>query len=155
MTTTTTRTTTKSNRSEYARALDLLTRYLALRDHSRLELERKLSRRFEADLVARVLEEADAHGWIGEPEDIAARAASALQRRMKSRRYVEGQLRKRGLPLPPRDDEKELANARALIERKFGAPTDLSFEERARAFRFLKYRGFEDRLIRMVFHAES
>ena len=144
-----------TNRSEYARALDLLTRYLALRDHSRQELERKLSRRFEAELVERVLNEADERGWIGQPEEIAARAALALQRRKKSRRYIEGQLRKRGLPLPPRDDEAELENVRELIERKFGPPAELSFDERAKAFRFLKYRGFADRLIRTVLNAKS
>lgn len=146
---------TTTNRSEYAQALDLLTRYLALRDHSRLELEQKLSRRFEPEVVERVLLEADANGWLGVPEEIAARTALALQRRKKSRAYVEGQLRERGLPIPQIDEEAELQNARELVERKFGAPAEMSYDDRAKAYRFLKYRGFADRLIRTVLNEKS
>lgn len=145
--TTTTRTT---NKSEYTQALDLLTRYLALRDHSRLELQQKLSRRFDAALVEQVLNDADAKGWMGVPEEIAARAALVWQRRKKSRRYVEEQLQKRGLPLPAHDEVAELENARMLLVRKFGPPEDLSDEDRQKAHRFLEYRGFADQLIRTV-----
>jgi SOS response regulatory protein OraA/RecX len=146
--------TNKTERSEYARALDLMTRYLALRDHSRHELNIKLSRRFTGETVAEVLAEADAHGWIPPDEVIAQRTAQVLQRKGKSHRYVEAYLRKRRLPAPARDDEKELENARTLVEKRFGDPRALSFEEKAKASRFLQYRGFEPRLIRKVFHAE-
>jgi regulatory protein len=146
---------TRTTKSEYARALDLLTRYLALRDHSRHELQTKLGRRFSEETIAKLLLEADENGWLAPEDKIAASAQAAWQRRLKSRRYIEGQLRKRRLPLPPRNDEIELENGRALVERKFGTPHQLSFEERAKAFRYLKFRGFDDRTIRMVFHAES
>lgn len=146
--------TTRTNKSEYSRALDLLTRYLALRDHSRHELRQKLSKRFASELIEKLLSEADENGWLTPEEKIAAQAALAWQRRMKSRRYIEGQLRKRKLPLPPRDDETELENVRALVERKFGPPHELSYEERAKAYRFLRYRGFDDRTIGKVFHAQ-
>jgi SOS response regulatory protein OraA/RecX len=146
---------TRTTKSEYARALDLLTRYLALRDHSRHELQQKLSRRFAQETIEKLLVEADANGWLAPEEKIAACAQAAWQRRMKSRRYIEGQLRKRRLPLPPRNDEIELENGRALIERKFGVPQTLSYNDRAKAYRYLKFRGFDERTIAKVFHAES
>jgi SOS response regulatory protein OraA/RecX len=137
-------------KNEYTQALDRMTRYLALRDHSRYELQQKLSRAFSEEIVARVLDEADANGWLAPEEVIAERAARALGRKFKSQRYIEGALRKRRLPVPPRDNEAELEKIRDLVERKFGPAADLSFEEKAKAFRFLKYRGFDDRSIRQV-----
>lgn len=137
-------------KDEYAQALDRMTRYLALRDHSRYELQQKLSRVFSPEIVAKVLDEADGNGWLAPEEVIAERAARALARKHKSQRYIEGALRKRKLPVPPRDDDAELEKIRELVERKFGTATGLSFTDKAKAFRFLKYRGFDDRNIRQV-----
>jgi regulatory protein len=132
-----------------------------MRDHSRFELKTKLSRRFEDEVVESVLAEASERGWLAPDEEIAARAALAYARKLKSRRYIEAQLRKRGLPLVSLAFEEELGldgeaaageatRARALAERKFGDLSALDYEGRARVFRFLKYRGFEDRWIRQV-----
>lgn len=150
----------KTNKSDYLKALDRLSRYLALRDHSRHELKTKLSRHFEDELVERVLDEASERGWLAPDEDIAARAALAYARKLKSRRYIEAQLRKRGLAMPvsvPDEGETpaEVDKARALVERKFGDVRALDRDTRAKVFRFLKYRGFEDRWIRQVLNAKS
>lgn len=88
------------------------------------------------------------------PEDqIAERLALALARRHKSQMYIEGQLRARGLPVPrftAEDTEgTELENIRHLVERKFGTGP-LTFENKEKAYRFLKYRGFEDGAIKQV-----
>ena len=145
----------RTNKSEYAQALDLLTRYLTLREHSRHELREKLARRFEPDLIERALAAADKNGWLPQESAIAAHAALVWQRKLKSRQYIEEQLRKRQLPLPPADDEIEVTTVRTLVERKFGQPEKLSADERARALRFLTYRGFDERTIGMVLNAES
>ena len=140
------------------KALNALAGYLAARDHSRHELKTKLSRRFSESVIEQVLSEAEARNWLPAPEEIARRAALAWQRRHKSRRYIEGQLRKRQLPLPPRDAENEnieRQNVRLLVEKKFGPPQELTFEERVHAQRFLRFRGFDDHTIRTVLHAES
>lgn len=137
-------------KNEYARALDSLTRYLALRDHSLYELKTKLGRRFSPELIERLLQEAQENGWLQPEEQIAERLALALARRHKSRRYIEGQLRKRGLPIPaPTGLEDEYESVRHLVQRKFGTD-ELSFEDKAKAYRFLRYRGFKDSVIRQV-----
>lgn len=147
--------TTRTAKTEYARALDLLTRYMALRDHSRHELKQKMSKKFELALIQQVIADADANGWIPPEEVIAERAARAWRGRLKSRRYIEGQLRKRQLPLPARDSENEAATARELIEKKFGPATELSYDDKGKAYRFMKYRGFDDRTIRMVLNGQE
>ena len=149
----------KPARSEYLRAWDRLTRFLALRDHSRSELEVKLRQReFTPDLVERVLDDAEKHGLITSEVAIASRQREILDRRLKSRRFIDEQLRRRQLPLPApgeRDDEIELGKMRELIQRKYGIPDQLSLDERRRAFRFLQYRGFEDRSIQRVLNHEE
>lgn len=146
-------------RSDYSRALDRLTAYLALRDHSRFELRTKLLRRFPPELVERLMDEAERNGWLTAEETISERLVLALERRMKSRRYIEGQLRKKKLPVPPREtvsygeESGESERVRALVERKFG-PLPLTFEAKAKAYRFLKYRGFDDRAIKQVLNAK-
>jgi SOS response regulatory protein OraA/RecX len=146
---------TRTTKSQYAQALDLLTRYLALRDHSRYELQSKLSKRFEPEIVSQVLAEAEAAGWIAEDAVIAERAARSWRNKLKSRRYIEGQLKKRHLPLPARDPESEMQTARALLEKRFGPARELSFDDKGKAYRYMKYRGFDDRTIRMVLNGQE
>lgn len=134
---------------DHRKALDTLTRLLALRDHSRRELELKLARRFEEAVVMRVLNEAEKHGWLLSEERTAESATRSLQRKHKSARYIQAHLRKRGLPTPTKDLAAELESARALVERRFGDGR-LSLEEKAKAQRFLQYRGFDLQIIRQV-----
>jgi regulatory protein len=142
------------SKTEYIKALDSLTRYLALRDHSRLELRQKLSRRFSSEMVNKVLAEAEQNGWLLDEAKVAERSVAALRRRQKSQRYIEGKLRQRGLPVPAREVDSELESIRELLVRKFGEEK-LSYEDKAKAFRFLKYRGFQDRAIRQVLNEKS
>jgi SOS response regulatory protein OraA/RecX len=141
--------------SAYARALDALTRYLALRDHSLYELRTKLGRRFEPELVEKLLNEAELNGWLTPEEQIAERLALSLARRHKSQMYIDGQLRQRGLPPVKTEAEGagELESIRHLVERKFGTGP-LSYDDKGKAYRFLKYRGFKDSAIRQVLNEE-
>jgi SOS response regulatory protein OraA/RecX len=140
-----------AEKSEYARALDSLTRYLARRDHSKSELRTRLGRKYPTELVDRLLSDAEDSGWLPPEDQLAQRLALTLARRHKSRAYIEAQLRAKGLPV--KDGGPELENARHLVERKFG-PGPLTSEDQERAYRFLKYRGFEDRVIQQVLNEE-
>jgi SOS response regulatory protein OraA/RecX len=146
--------TPRTPKTNDTQALELLARYLTLRDHSRQELCEKLIARFGAKLISELMAEADRRGWLLPEDEIAQRAALTWERKLKGRGYIEEQLRKRGLPLPPVNEEAELVRLRDLVLKKFGEPSTLSMEVRAKAFRFLTSRGFEERTIRMVFHAE-
>ena len=140
-------------KSDYERALEALTRYLTVRDHSKYELQEKLERRFATTLVQELLNEAEQRGWLGSERDVAARLVLSLEHRKKSNRFIERELRKRQLPVPSLDADKELDTMRMLVTRKFGIEK-LSYEDKAKAYRFLRYRGFPDPAIEQVLNEE-
>lgn len=129
-------------------------RYLAAREHSRLELERKLARFCDQpEDIARVLDELTARGFISEQrvvESVLYRRAAKL-----GSARVLNELRAKGLG----DDAieqaaetlraSELERARAVWRKKFGvAPANPA--ERARQMRFLAARGFSGDVVRRV-----
>jgi regulatory protein len=137
-------------RSSFDRALEALTRYLSVRDHSRFELQTKLERRFEASTVAEVLTYAARKRWLLKEQTVAENLVEQLVRKHKSQRFIENELEKRHLPVPVLPAaEQDLLNARLLLQRKFGVQP-LSLEDQAKAYRFLKYRGFDERAIQQV-----
>jgi len=144
---------TKDN-PELQRALNRIVRYLSLRDHSRFELQQKLRRTFTSDIIAQALEIADSWGYIPENAVLAERLTAALNRQLKSRTYIENQLRRRGLPPTPTNSEVEVDKARALVEKKFGPALELRGDIRVQAMRYLRNRGFRDRSIRQVFYEQ-
>lgn len=121
--------------------------YLGIRDHSRLELRKKLMRKFTAEEADKALDRAQASGWLPTPETLASRVADQLRRRGKGHLYVLAYLKKKGLPAVARDEDVECQNARNLIVKKFAAR---SSGERARILRFLAGRGFDREVIRKV-----
>jgi regulatory protein len=133
-------------------------RYLAAREHSRAELERKLAPHLpEGDAgpaeLARVLDELTAKGFISE-----ARVAESVLHRRAARlggARVLHELRAKGLPPQVLADAAEqlrateLARARQVWRARFGqAPRDAT--ERARQMRFMAGRGFATEVVRRV-----
>ena len=100
------------------------------------------------------MEDATARGWLASEEEIAARAALMWQRKLKSRAYIEEQLKKRGLPIPPAAED-DAQTARGLIVKKFGNLSELDAEGRVKAQRYLLNRGFDDRTIKKVLNVEE
>lgn len=137
-------------RSSFDRALEALTRYLSVRDHSRFELQTKLERRFDPAVVEEVLTHAARKRLLLNEKSVAENLVEQLVRKHKSRRFIETELEKRRLPTPEfTAAETELANMRLLLKRKFGVQP-LSLEDQAKAYRFLKYRGFDESAIQQV-----
>ncbi len=126
-----------------ARALDALAR----REHSRAELERKLSVHSgdQAELT-QLLDYLEARGWLSDAR-YAEQVAHARQSRYGSRK-IASELREQGV------DEAlveaaletlkatELERARIVWEKKFGAAAGTA-KERAQQIRFLQMRGFD------------
>ena len=129
-------------------------RLLSGREHSRLELERKLAP-FEEEpgSLAAALDELQAKGFISEQrvlESVVNRRASKL-----GASRIKQELQAKGLdPQAVADAVQglratELARAREVWQKKFGqAPQDA--DQRAKQMRFLASRGFGGDTIRRV-----
>lgn len=135
-------------------------RYLSQREHSRLELERKLARHVldTADAtalaqIAAALDELAAHGLLSEP-----RVAESVLRSQGARfgvRRLRQTLQAKGLDAEliagtlAAARATELERARTVWQRRFGTPP-ADAKERARQMRFLMGRGFEAEVVRRV-----
>ena len=135
-------------------------RYLAAREHSRAELERKLAPHAGEDPaeLPRVLDELAARGLISEQRV----AESVLHRRagkLGGARVLQ-ELRAKGLGGEVLADAAEqlrateLERARAVWSRKFGMPPR-DAAEKARQMRFLAARGFAGDTVRKVLSGEG
>ncbi|MGE0351517.1 recombination regulator RecX [Hydrogenophaga sp.] len=129
-------------------------RLLAGREHSRAELQRKLSpHETEPGELARALDELQAKGFINEQrvlESVLHRRATRL-----GAARVRQELQAKGLdPQAVADavaglQETEEARAREVWRRKFGAPPQ-DVAEHGRQVRFLLARGFSATAVRRV-----
>ena len=140
-------------------------RYLAQREHSRAELERKLARfaedRPEATAQAQIaaaLDELAAKGLMSE-----ARAAESVlsgqgqrfgSRRLKQTLQAKGLSSELIAQTLQKARATELERARELWRRRFGAPAE-DAAGRAKQMRFLAGRGFEGDVIRRVVRAQE
>ena len=135
-------------------------RYLSQREHSRVELERKLARHVEDTedataqaQIAAALDDLAAKGLLSE----ARTAESVLN--SQGRRYGVRRLKQtlQGKGLAPELVDStlqqargtELERAREVWRRRFGEPA-ADAAERAKQMRFLAGRGFEGEVIRRV-----
>lgn len=138
-----------------ARAL----RLLALREHSRAELQTKLARHVqEGDDLPALLDQLQAKGFIDETR-VAESHVHRRSGRLGAQRLAQ-ELRHKGL------DEAlvraqlqvlrstEFERAQAVWQRRFGAAPS-SPEERARQMRFLAARGFASQAIGQVLRAAA
>ena len=140
----------KPERSLKARAVD----YLSRREHSRLELARKLARHAQdPQEVEAVLADLERQGLLSNDRF----AASLIHRRggrVGTARIVQ-ELRQHGVgserieALRSDLQSSELERARAVWQKRYGqAPLDAA--DRARQMRFLAARGFNHEVIRKV-----
>lgn len=121
-------------------------RLLARRDHTRRELETKLAPHVEdaAELQA-LLDDFTARGWLSESR-VLDQVVNAKRARLGPAR-IRHTLLKRGIsedlitPALATLKESELDTARALRDRKFGAPA-ATIADQSRQVRFLQARGF-------------
>lgn len=135
-------------------------RYLAQREHSRAELERKLARHVQDTdgasaqaQIAAALDELSAHGLISEAR--VAESVLASQAPRYGARRLRQTLQAKGLAPAlvastlQQARGTELERARELWRRRFGTVA-ADAAERARQMRFLAGRGFEGDVIRRV-----
>jgi len=122
--------------------------FLARREHSRVELERKLEARgFDAAVIAATLDRLEQKGLLSGQRFMASFIASRAARGSGPEK-IRAELVQRGVR--PEDaaaalrdaDEDWAALARRARTKRFGEALPGTFEERARQARFLRGRGF-------------
>jgi regulatory protein len=129
-------------------------RYLAAREHSRQELERKLAE-FEEEpgQVAAVLDDLQAKGFIS-----AQRVAESVIHRRSAKvgsARIRQELQAKGLDVDTVANAMaslkatELVRATEVWRKKFGEPP-ADAAERGRQMRFLAARGFDAEMVRKV-----
>lgn len=134
-------------------------KYLAAREHSRVELTRKLAPHAESpEQVAQVLDELEQKGWLS-----AQRFAESMLHR-KAARYgvarLKAELAQHQLPAEVASEatqslrDTEFARAHALWARRFGTPPETP-EDKARQMRFLLGRGFAGDVVRRVVRGDG
>jgi regulatory protein len=134
-------------------------RLLSQREHSRLELERKLAtHETEPGQLAQALDELQARGFISEEraiESVIHRRASKLgTARVKQELAAKGLGGEAVAEALEQLRHSELERAREVWRRKFGEPaTDR--KEKARQIRFLVSRGFAAEVVRRVVQGAS
>lgn len=121
-------------------------RLLARREHTRLELQRKLAVKAEdARELDNLLNEFTARGWLAEArvaeQVIHARRGRFGSRRIRQELLAKGVAEEIVASVLPQLKDSELEAARTVWRRKFKAPPSNS-TERARQVRFMLGRGF-------------
>ena len=143
----------RSGPSVKARAL----RLLALREHTRSELEQKLARHDPVpDALRQALDDLEAKGFISEARVVDSvlhtRAARLGAQRVKL------ELQRKGVGASALTDamlrlkDTEEARAREVWRKKFGQPAN-DAKEQARQIRFLLSRGFAAEVVRRITRA--
>lgn len=132
--------------------------YLARREHSRVELVRKLSAHGEAHEVDALLDQLEQENLLSNTRFAEALAHSRAGRHGSVR--LKAELREKGVPEAIINDVlgqargEDLAAARAIWLKKFGkSPVDA--RERAKQQRFLLGRGFPADVVRRVVGADE
>jgi regulatory protein len=135
-------------------------KYLAAREHSRVELTRKLAPHAESpEQISQMLDELEAKGLLS-----AQRFADSVLHRKAARfgaARLQAELAQHQLPPDIAREatqhlrDTELARAHTLWARRYGGQTPETPEDKARQMRFLAGRGFSGDVIRRVIRGEG
>ncbi len=132
--------------------------FLARREHSRVELARKLSAHAEADEIVALLDDLERENLLSNARYAEMLAHARVGRHGSVR--LKADLRDKGVPAVIIEQavaearDTDLAAARAVWLKKFGqAPRDAA--ERAKQMRFLAGRGFPAEIVQRVIGGEE
>lgn len=147
----------KPERSIRNTALDLLSR----RDHTRLELTRKLkAKKFSLSEIDELLDRLESEGLQSDARYVESYVHSRGRRGFGPLR-IKLELQERGVSTDLVDayvdfnDQIWLETARKEYEKKFGAQASKSVKDQAKRMRFLQSRGFTGDIIQKTFAAFS
>ena len=131
-------------------------RLLAIREHSRAELRRKLrSRETDEGLLERVLDGLEAQRALSDQRFVEAYIASRKRKGFGPVR-IRMELREKGVDSGLASDWLDENNPewdevlKQAARRKFGQTSAADFRELGKRMRFLEYRGFSPERIRLL-----
>ena len=131
--------------------------FLARREHSQVELRRKLATRgFDAELIETTLADLVAENLLSNSRFAEAFVHSRFQKGSGPQK-IHAELRERGIDDGLIDasiagyDQQWLERVREVREKKFGAHLPGDYKERTRQMRFLQQRGFTTEQISSAF----
>ena len=138
--------------SSEAALLHKLKTYLSYRAHSEYELKCKLIKHFDEKTVTKALKLAKQSQLLPKPEEIAQQLANELHRKKKGWLFIQATLKKKQLPLIPKEEEQEEEKCRWWLNKKISYLENLSEDMTKKMYRFLSYKGFEGFIIKKVIH---
>lgn len=132
--------------------------YLALREHSQLELRNRLRQKCESEeVITQALQQLAKEG-LQSDERFADVFVRMRYRQGKGPRHIAMELSERGVATEYKSaalaEHDWFALCREVRERRFGLSATESPKEKARQLRFLQYRGFTSDQIRYAMKAE-
>ncbi|RME14270.1 MAG: regulatory protein RecX [Bdellovibrio sp.] len=133
----------------YSRALLYLADLLARRDHSKKELQQKLSKKFDPQTIKKAIQYAQEQKWMLPEKELAQKVALSLHRKGKGHYYIQKYLKEKGLPSIPEDLELEKTKALQLIQKK-KKDKPKSLQEKQKLKFFLANKGFSSECIHQV-----
>jgi regulatory protein len=134
---------------------------LARREHSRLELTRKLAARgFPDDVITPALDALERSGALANARFTESFIRSRLARgqgpvRIRAELAERGVAAEQAAELLQGADVDWRAAARDVRRKRFGAAPPRDFRERARQARFLQYRGFDAEHVRAALELDA
>ena len=146
---------TQSFKKKEKTALNKLVLFLSIRDHTELELRKKLAKDFSSSEIEAAIAFAKEHELMKTPEQLSQQLYHELSRKNKGYLYITQYLRAKGLPHHAIDREQELEKARKLVLTKLQIDGMPGHEDKIKIYRLLTNRGFDDQTIRTVAHEES
>jgi len=122
--------------------------FLAMREHSRLELQRKLSKKTSDDILIDELLQALINEGLLSDERFTEAYIHMRQGKGFGPSRIDAELRERGVDVaiiaqyldPQAEQWRQIAND--VRQKRFGSPIPSDYKEFARQARFLQYRGF-------------
>jgi regulatory protein len=133
---------------------------LASREHTKLELQRKLiAKGFAANEIATVVQELEKQGLQSDKRFVESYVAMRLRRGFGSIR-IKAELCERGVD--PELIEQFLSGyksiwvelAQSVRSKKFGCEIPTSMSEQAKQMRYLYYKGFDADLVRKILNSK-
>ena len=129
-------------------------RLLSQREHSRVELARKLARRFDAgETLQRVLDELEERGLLSDRRFTESYIAMRMRKGFGPLR-IRAELQERGIDRTLIEPELDIGrdawmqHLRQTAAQRFGGVEPNGRTEQAKQARFLQYRGFPESLVR-------